>query len=1414
MLLPSDIARLVLGYLQQEKLTSTCQAFIAESPNLKEYAEHYTDEGFIPGCVLSLFGKNLTTILNEYTSLKAKDSKDKSREDMPAMLSSLWKKLDHTLSQIRNMQESAVFYPLQRARTRNGIEKIREQRLALSPLASPGSNALRVGQQTSTPITSTQIVLRPLTTQTISKVVANPLFLSQSSIQGNSSLDSNGDTLQIISLGPPEKKLPSVHSSPMRRKNDSHRRRRAAVPSSNAVSLEDSGQENDSLQELIAENFPQMVIENAREKILSNKSLQEKLAENINKILGSDCAAHTSKPTDSENVEASIDEILGLQGGEMHMSEDAIHEILEQTELDPDFQELYDLFAFGPSKAVKNAPHDPTPHTERSSKSNLSNENLNIDKPMEANVNSASDINPADVHIKEKENPESSVKCISPSASSQVNSASDINPADVHMKEKENPESSIKCISPSASSQVNSASDINPADVHMKEKENPDSSKCISPSASSQKTTSVSKTCESEKTLAMDQSLITENDQITVDSNSNMDIIENEEIVKSKDSHTALPQQAASQSQDNEMTNMSNTHGNETEMSLDENTSATTNDQIIQTTKLNEKTCMESSQTHTSQMAAEEEGLQATPEEADVTGKATKQCRKEDEEVTDLDSAEVPLFKSRSLEEDDTPEELITISNDDDFIHETPVKDLIVDNSSTSSDKELKEKEKMFDNPENQNNTLLKNNTETVTIIPSEHHLPSVSAGNESANVVVDSLPSSSIAGSVSCSQTTDTSNIVTLNIISEDVTSVTELSNAVKGICGENIPVLILSSPTKPQDGNYIDLTQTCFVEETVDSSVSGNQSYTVSQSQEASTNAVNILAEDCTVFSVAGTSNLSSDGGLVQIVPATSSTFAPTNSIFISSCMTNNSTGNQSNIIMLPKTSATATPKQPCIFQTPPRQSSLYGRAISPKITPGSTIILTSSGQPVLQGMMGMFPVSVIGQSGNTFAAPSHQVLHVPVSRGIAPKIPLPPRPPKPTASRRCANMGKQLTVPAADSTNRPSSITVKRVENTEKPVALDLQEKLPVDTVSSSVKTAESHKRVLCFDNSVTTSVTSNTPAVCNATTVQTRDQKEHGISSSSSVNISSTIRSVLPKDNRKSEKSYPATVTSSRPDIVGISCLVPSTEKRSQASESPAVAIRGTMANKENVLQKESEELSDLHKKTANQGDVTTLIEITVQPVQETVRNQSSLPNILRRTPQDPKKLPPGRAYRTSPLTKQASDILSSMQFHSPNAKSTSEGDIPIPRTPGSAIEDLLAEGTSDHVRRYSEDGGTPKPMLPPMTPELPACSPASEAGSENSVNMAAHTLMILSRASMVKTGSSTPLKDNSQQLKSSRKRKIEESGDQDKQSHKADLYNPSAMLKKKKMKKSRKKSLDSFPSGMDVDKFLMSLNYDE
>ncbi len=39
------------GYLQEEGLTATSQAFIHESPNLKEYADHTIGDGTVPACV-------------------------------------------------------------------------------------------------------------------------------------------------------------------------------------------------------------------------------------------------------------------------------------------------------------------------------------------------------------------------------------------------------------------------------------------------------------------------------------------------------------------------------------------------------------------------------------------------------------------------------------------------------------------------------------------------------------------------------------------------------------------------------------------------------------------------------------------------------------------------------------------------------------------------------------------------------------------------------------------------------------------------------------------------------------------------------------------------------------------------------------------------------------------------------------------------------------------------------------------------------------------------------------------------------------------------------------------------------------------------------------------------------------------
>lgn len=196
--------------------------------------------------------------------------------------------------------------------------------------------------------------------------------------------------------------------------------------------------------------------------------------------------------------------------------------------------------------------------------------------------------------------------------------------------------------------------------------------------------------------------------------------------------------------------------------------------------------------------------------------------------------------------------------------------------------------------------------------------------------------------------------------------------------------------------------------------------------------------------------------------------------------------------------------------------------------------------------------------------------------------------------------------------------------------------------------------------------------------------------------------------------------------------------------------------------------------------------------------------------------------------TSTLTKQAAEMLQDMQRQSPVPKQTSNGDLCAPRTPGSALhespDDCLDVQQTPQNKGHGEERASPRVMIPPTTPDIPTCSPASEAGSENSVSMAAHTLMILSRAAIARTAGTTPLKDNTRQIRSplsqTKKRKLDEQEEeyiQQSLSRKTDLQNSNSPGRKKRSKShkhKRKKHLDSFPVEMDVDKFLSSLQYDE
>ncbi|XP_041438850.1 protein NPAT isoform X1 [Xenopus laevis] len=1355
MLLPSDVARLVLGYLQQEKLSSTCRSFILESPNLREYAEHYTDEGSIPGCVLSLFGKNLTTILNEYIAMKAKENK----EEIPVMVSALWKKLDHTLSQIRSMQNCLVLPTSQKVRTRYGIQDLRHQRMLTSHAASTGSAVAL--QQTSTPIAAKQVMLRSFTSQSASQTIVSPLCSGQSTIQCTNSpaTESKGETLQNSALSDAEKKQTS---SPMRRKTDCQRRRRAAPLNSSSATHEGETEGNvDSLQDLIDGNFPQLVIENAREKILSNKSLQEKLAENINKFLGSDTATQASKLSEGGALEqyTSIDEILGLQGGEIHMSEEAIHDILEQTELDPDFQELYDLFACSSTKPTKLASRDPSLQTEGVATSSIRVANDNLE-PMESSFD-ASDTSHSSNH------------------------------SEVAAEQKKDGRSQL--VVPSPTPKVTESTGL-PSKVQEM------------PISASERQSMSDRSVESKKSI----------DSIIILDNTGSDtVIESNEEVQVTSMEVGI-----SQSQDVDM-NVLHTEviGADCQLAVEQ---GSLNMLTIDLTVPNSKE--ETPKTRTYEKASEAKKSSPLKDEVQALGSrrlernksegAEEPCTTESQNIVVLVSIGSTVTESNLLNQrGDLP---ATPRKTDTPTDNTVSEQMQAESSITSKELKVVQKQASKTPP----------HPMVPPISPSIKGSSSDSDGSslplEVSSSVGVSTPVNTSNVEQNCSDVSsvDPSQIITLSFITEDIAEDAELTKAVKSISERSNSALLLSPFHKPQEsGSIVSIpgptseTLTLLADPREVVNVSGDVATGVKP------------AEDCTIISLPGASNLSTDGGIIQLMPATSSSFAPSGSFFISTCNTGGA--QQSNIMVVPSNCAPAsTQKQPCHFQTPPRPHSVYtvGQAISPKLSQGSTFILASAVQPVLPGVMGMFPVSVVGQSSNTFTTPSHQVLHVPVSQGV-PKLPLPPKSQKPVPPRTLASAAeKQGTAATTDSGNRKSSSRMQRSENVDKNLAAMSQnkpEERQTSTTNPSTKGTENHKRVLCFENTAANRGTPNTKSLCNSAAPQNKDKVETMNTSSSSLPAKQNN-----KDSGKADKTAPSTEANSKCESVpSKQPVVPATKDLSGDKKPVAVAsspdvLGGVMANKENMLQKENkkQELPEVSKKSSTADGAAGNLERTVQAVHETGRKHATLPSILRRT-----KLSTERMCPPSPLTKQASDLLQSMQFNSPNAKHFSGGDLPIPRTPGSGIDDRLVDSHQDHMKtpkskRYPEDGGTPKPMLPPATPELPACSPASETGSENSVNMAAHTLMILSRATLAKTDGSSPLKDNTQQIKlsknSSKKRKLDEPDEYGRRPHKKELMSPSAILKRKKMKKHRKKSTDDFPAGMDVDKFLMSLHYDE
>ncbi|NXB82247.1 NPAT protein, partial [Donacobius atricapilla] len=1472
----------VTGYLQQENLQATCHQFILESSDLKEYAEHCTEDGFIPACLLSLCGKNLTTILNEYVAMKTKETTN----EVPAMMSSLWKKLDYTLSQIRSMQNSDFrFSSNQRVRTRSGIVEMKRQRM-LQQSAPANSGLLSVahqsGPQNSSSVVPPQVIHRPTVNQSMPQTRLNTLLMNQSHTQENRI--NAGGLIHIQVPTSQERRLHSNLLSPGRRKSESQKRKSIAtpVPLPATRSSQDSEEaviekETEPLEELIDGNFPQLVIENAREKILSNKSLQEKLAENINKILGSDgSVAQTPKQTDSgpTEQETSIDEILGLQG-EIHMSDEAIQDILEQTESDPAFQALFDCCDYGKSKVNKNLPAGISGRngeeneilvgedsletfgsslgTEETNRCDNSREPLSCKgfQLGEASCALKTSINDDDMAKKNPASEQLHENC-RPGKQTEVFTA--ITPE--HIRELEIAFDSVSGLTepnkrPSSDSNCNEHC----ADTYVTK----DSSTLVPESESAM---------EIEKGPPSHSSQSSPNLEYVPSGTPQIPLISvAEDTIASEnktDSRSTCPLSPDTSLSEKRLAG-SPSDGSPGHSALLRKTSSSISSPSADAGKEQTVTSDPAALPGVSQEnSSHPSNHQDQSTQADcAAGSAV--------DITDLDKTEL------QLEVVDTSNK--TYSNDQHTLDKPCKKDFNLPSGLSNTESTQGEMQEPSSSTKVDADNLYfssgDNACTDISVVATENNLttsvichsplPETASSTDESGIEAKSISSVS---SSSQPMDVDPSNIMSLKIIISDdpfIASDTELNNAVSSITGENLPTIILSSPAK-SPAKTAGLPKCLTSEDTeknVDSALA-EQNLLVLRPKDPVVPSVNTQNEDCTGFSVAGSTHLSNEGGFIQLMPATSTAFGNSSNLYIATCMTDPATlgaaVTPSNVVVLPGSSMPLASQAPAVQQlrTPPRSSSTFpaNQTVSPNFPQGSAIIIASPVQPVLQGMVGMIPLSVVGQNGNTFSAPARQVLHMPVANpvcnGSVPKLPIPPKSQKIPGARNKTNTGtcfaflrgaeeKQRVFKKSQAGNLDKLTSAESGKKVEEnlPVA-------PAESTSSNSRQSESHRRVLCFDNLL--------PIPGGNTQIQatkSSSQKERNESPLFAVDsASSSAKTQVPK--RDKEKTLPRILC--RPEVGSnrsTSAKEPQPERKAATAGLSSDPFHKATANKENELRRDTDEKQknqDTAKLSNGQQSVASWNEKTVPSVQELNKKPGSLANgagngkssvSVSLSSKEPKREAAKASSQglglSSPFGKQCVEMLQDIQWQSPAAKTAENGELPVPRTP-SGVGDRHAEDTTDSVRtptcrRFSEESATPRIMVPPATPDLPACSPASETGSENSVSMAAHTLMILSRAAIARTSAATPLKDNTQQFRALRstvkKRKLEDLNEGERNSRSAnrkDLQSSPTLSKKKKIKASTNilitilniysKLPNSFPAGMDVDKFLLSLHYDE
>ncbi|XP_043974574.1 protein NPAT isoform X1 [Gambusia affinis] len=1288
-------------YLQEEGLSATSQAFIHESPNLKEYAEHTAGDGVIPACVFSVFGKGLTAILNEYVAAKAKDS----GHEVPLVMTSLWKKLDFTLNQIKSLQNSPAISASQRIRSRVGVANMARQRVltVASPSGvvcssvSESSSFISPAHTThsmlghSTPVSFTDPQIRP----TASSGAQQPVH------DGSRLLNTPRDSpVQVIVS---EHRLTSGPVSPGRRKWDTPRKRSGLTgsggPSKSAMTATNVTADAQP-EEVVKENFPQLVIQNARDKILGDRALQEKLAENINKILASDAVPQTSKSSSTAvEPDQSIDEILGLEG-EIHMSDDAIHDILEQTESDPAFQALFDLFDY---HKTKNADGD----AGDGSNACVSEENEAAGLPSAVQVLQSTDPGP------------------SQSDGNTLDATSGVLKARAgqERKTRKSPASTLlrKTVldSNGRTSRIENSSarllvSYSPAAGNSVRKENPptnsgpqmESDEPLNTPPPPADSLSTPVTLSNSGSLSRDTALLTE-----------------ERPASSDDGNPEHPQA---------------TGLNKPADGVDEAASGDQHEvQVNNTSPSQPDVCVSGG-----------DGLAVSPGSLPSSSSAFVSA------AAPVTAASTPVPASSSSCAPVTP---------------TPIPPL------------------------------------PLATIPA---LPPLKPG-EPSNIV-------SLEIIVSDNQDGDSSRDAALR-------------QAVSSISGDKIPTIYLSSPAK---------SHACPA--------------TPKANFDEAAQAVSSLqrSEGC------GSPFVSKPGG-VYTSPVNAASQAQQRYAFQPAVDPPPTPASYFLVVPTPDVQARPMLLPAGVPNGQPLPTNQHGVTAASYST-GPALILPSPVKPVV------LPVSVLGQNTmGSIQVVSNQIVDVTTPKPTQKREKLKPKPttiePKQSTKSGCV---KNVTAAAAqpkpsgqkDAAKGSSGSSHRRILRFDSSLSeVRPQTTRTAGTPTHSASSTSQHTRPIESDNRPAGGRTK--PAILGSSKPKRRvetvrcsaDPKGGANLLQETVSLQTQQKDSVKKTPRKqmliihdqesqnartdneAEKSQSREATVDglhRPHDDG-SKAKDACSSRSLSSDSSFRS--GSRKENEEGGRKEAGEKASLKSREGRMERRTSSQEnpnIRANKENEMKggsqdKQQSSTPSSSASRdfspPAAPQAKPTKAASKTSSLAKQAAEMLQGLSSPPPPVRKAvvSSSDHML------SGSDHISEATADCQRTPSRQKnaknteGTPKQLLPPNTPDVPTCSPASEAGSENSINMAAHTLMILSRAAIARTG--TPLKDSLRQEEVGEKSPSSSKSKKRKQS--PDGESPSAKRERKrspsiKKDKERKKLIDCFPHDLDVDKFLSSLHYDE